>query len=74
MLYKEHESVTDVVYKYGPSADQLGRLRFNKTNGDHEQLDAVPNVNSNNFYLFRALTRLNQCRNDDNYPTITSFS
>ncbi len=73
LLYKKTETEDYVEYGYGPNDEFLGRLRLNKANGEYEVLEDVPGIYTNEFYLFRALKRLEECRQSGIFPVKTSF-
>ncbi|OBZ13598.1 hypothetical protein [Bacillus sp. FJAT-26390] len=77
MLVKEEENDTHVIYQFGPEEDKLGKVKLDKRTGDFEELLPVPNISrESNFYLFRAVSRLQKILKENNgvFPDTTSFA
>ncbi|MEK4005438.1 hypothetical protein [Paenibacillus sp. FSL H3-0333] len=75
LLVKEEETEDFVVYKFGPDKDRLGKLRLDKVSGEPEELEKVPDTNTN-FYYFSAASKLIRIlkQGDGVFPDTTSYA
>jgi hypothetical protein len=62
LLLKEYEDEAAVIYKFGPSDHQMGRIKFDKKTTIISEVEPVPDSEqSPNFYFKRAAQRLARC-------------
>ena len=74
LLLKESEDEENVVYKFGPDEEKMGRVQINKKTGEYTQLMPVPNTETT-FYYNRAVSKLlKHLRSGAGFPDQTHFA
>lgn len=77
ILLKENESENEVVYKFGPDEQHLGKIKFDKkTNMFSELMPVIGSSNKSKFYFDRAAQRLARCivKENGEFPEKTYFA
>ncbi len=62
LLLKEYEDDENVVYKFGPNEEMMGKIELNKVTKKVLELESLPEQNiASTFYFDRAAQRLAVC-------------
>jgi len=70
-LWKSEETETRVVYSYGPSEEQRGRIACTKTDGAISLLEPIAGVSEQDdrfFYRDLAMVRLRKLHSSGEFP------
>ncbi|MGG1517989.1 hypothetical protein ABE504_21410 [Paenibacillus oryzisoli] len=74
VLIKKFEDETRVVYKFGPSEENLGEIEFNKKTEDFTELVGVTRDPQGHDFM-RAVSALVKCyRSGEGFPDRTFFA
>ena len=76
-LWKAEETETRVVYSYGPSREQLGRIACTKADGAISLVEPVPGVSEQeDRFLYRdlAMVKLRKLRRSGEFPNEASMA
>lgn len=57
LILKESEDQTTAIYRFGPNREQMGRLTFDKSTGQADELDRAP-VNEHHHLFVRASAKI----------------
>ena len=76
LLLKDYEDNENVVYKFGPNEEIMGKIKLNKITRKFSELESLPVQNiPSKFYFDRAAQRLAVClvREGGIFPEKTAF-